>query len=73
MSAASPLDCFQFDDELTRVTAHYTLKVRYRLLPMLPTNLIGEAIHAIDTHLGAGEPLTKLLHRALALLVPARA
>lgn len=48
VSAASPLDCFQFDDELTRVTAHYIFKVRYRLLPMLPANLIGEAMHGID-------------------------
>lgn len=48
VSAASPLDCFQFDEELTRVTAHYTFKVRYRLLPMLPAGLIGETMHTID-------------------------
>jgi hypothetical protein len=48
VSAGSPLDCFEFDDELTRVTAHYTFKVRYRILPMLPADMIGESLHAID-------------------------
>lgn len=54
VSSASPLDCFQFDDELTRVTALYTFKVRYRILPMLPADLIGEAMHTIDNLAGDG-------------------
>ena len=48
VAATSPLDSFQFDDELTRVTAYYTFEVRYRILPMLPIDLIGEAMHTID-------------------------
>ncbi len=48
VSASSPLDSFQFDDEVTHVAAHYIFKVRYRILPMLPADLIGEAMHTID-------------------------
>jgi hypothetical protein len=48
VSATSPLDSFEFDDELARVTAHFIFKVRYRILPMLPADTIGEAMHIID-------------------------
>lgn len=48
ISAASPLDGFPFGDELTRVTTHYTFRVRYRVLPMLPADLVGEAMREID-------------------------
>lgn len=48
VSSSSPLECFEFDDELTRVTAHYVFKVRYRIFPMLPAGMIAEAMLAID-------------------------
>lgn len=48
VSATSSLDSFEFDEELTRVKAHYIFKVRYRLLPMLPAGMIGECMLAID-------------------------
>lgn len=48
VSATSSLDSFEFDDELTRVKAHYIFKVRYRLLPMLPVDMIGACMLEID-------------------------
>ena len=48
VSATSTLESFQFDDQLTRVEAHYIFKVRYRLFPMLPIELVGEAVRTID-------------------------
>jgi len=44
VSAESPTEAFDFDDELTRVAAHYIFRVRYRLFPMLPVDLIPEAL-----------------------------
>lgn len=49
VSLESPIEAFEFDEELTRVTAHYIFKVRYRLFPMLPIDLIPEALRTIDT------------------------
>ncbi len=54
VSAESPIDAFEYDDELTRVTAHYIFKVRYRLFPMLPFELIPEALRTIDSMANEG-------------------
>jgi hypothetical protein len=54
VSAESPTEAFDFDDELTRVAAHYIFKVRYRLFPMLPVDLIPEALRTIDTMANEG-------------------
>lgn len=48
VSPTSSLDCFIFDDELTRVSAHYTFKVRYRLFPMLPVEMLADCMLAIE-------------------------
>lgn len=54
VSTESPLDAFQFDDELTRVTAHYIFTVRYRLFPMLPVDLVPEILGTIDSMANEG-------------------
>ena len=44
----SPLDAFKFDDAVTAVDAHYIYKVRYRLFPMLPLNMIADVMRRIE-------------------------
>jgi len=48
VSPTSPLDAFEYNDELTEVTAHFIYKVQYRLLPMLPVALIGDVMRGIE-------------------------
>ena len=48
VSPASPSDAFEFNDELTQVTAHFIYKVQYRLFPMLAVGLIAEVLRGID-------------------------
>ena len=48
VSQTSPIDAFVFNAECTAVEAHYIFKVRYRLFPMLPVEMIAPMIRNID-------------------------